>query len=376
MNSNDQKIYIEKLHPMIQDHADKLNWPRNVSPQEVSVRRLDGLTNFSFKVSLPFYPTIMAQVFGDGVLSRLISRQKDNMATKLVGEHKIGTKVLYFTENSRIEEFNHGTMLSKDDIQTKEQKAEIMYYLTQIHKLRPEFCQKKNMLDSSIDGDYPIIKLFNQSKKIKWSSLSEDEKQKLQFIEKNLLEGNGLQKLQKFFQNSNLVFSHNDLHTGNIIRDPNGSLVVIDFEYCGYNIPTYDIACLLFEYLVDYQISSPPFFKYSPEDKVNQEELDYILFYYLFFYNLDKKLSSGEVWKYLNNQNLARQVLLSKLSRDEIKEELNKLRKEIKASLALSHFHWSLWSILMCKADNINFDYLDFGYMRAKEFLTCMQSLE
>ena len=36
-----------------------------------------------------------------------------------------------------------------------------------------------------------------------------------------------------------LVFSHNDLHSGNILNDE-GSLRVIDYEYSGYNYRCFD----------------------------------------------------------------------------------------------------------------------------------------
>ena len=52
-----------------------------------------------------------------------------------------------------------------------------------------------------------------------------------------------------------MVFSHNDLLANNIIvKNSNNKFIFIDYEYCTYNYPIYDIANYFNEYEIDFNI--------------------------------------------------------------------------------------------------------------------------
>jgi choline/ethanolamine kinase len=55
-----------------------------------------------------------------------------------------------------------------------------------------------------------------------------------------------------------VVFSHNDLQYGNILRlSESGELVFLDFEYAGTNYVEYDFANHFCEWMADYHSSRP-----------------------------------------------------------------------------------------------------------------------
>ncbi len=65
-------------------------------------------------------------------------------------------------------------------------------------------------------------------------------------------------------ESENYVFSHNDLLANNVlVSEEDLKTMFIDFEYCQYNIISFDIANYLSESYFDYEVDEYPFFKKS-----------------------------------------------------------------------------------------------------------------
>jgi thiamine kinase-like enzyme len=68
------------------------------------------------------------------------------------------------------------------------------------------------------------------------------------------------------YEKEPLVFSHNDLLANNVlIRKDNGKFVFIDYEYCSFNFPIYDIANYFEESQIDYDVTEAPYFAILPQ---------------------------------------------------------------------------------------------------------------
>lgn len=82
-----------------------------------------------------------------------------------------------------------------------------------------------------------------------------------------------------------LVFSHNDLHQLNIFMTPKGDqeIVLIDYEYCSYNYPTYDIANHLNESSINYKHAEQPYYSLVEENICTSTQLHYIVLCYTLF---------------------------------------------------------------------------------------------
>ena len=66
-----------------------------------------------------------------------------------------------------------------------------------------------------------------------------------------------------------MVFCHNDVQAGNILvrHEPGNAderLMLIDFEYCGYNYRAFDIANHFSEWMYDYTNKKYPYFFSMP----------------------------------------------------------------------------------------------------------------
>jgi len=58
-----------------------------------------------------------------------------------------------------------------------------------------------------------------------------------------------LVKIKPFFEGIKIIFSHNDAHGGNMMRDKNGTadtITLIDFDLTGYGFPAFDWAYFLY----------------------------------------------------------------------------------------------------------------------------------
>ena len=66
-----------------------------------------------------------------------------------------------------------------------------------------------------------------------------------------------------------VAFSHNDVQRSNVLFDGE-SLVLIDFEYAGWNPRAYDLANFINECAVDLAHPFPPGIKYYPSNFPSQ----------------------------------------------------------------------------------------------------------
>ena len=92
--------YFEKeLFPLIESNTKLLGWP-DITIQDVKVKRMDSMSNQTFKVDLKIegYPSFLAKSFGKGLLDELMVRKLDNSVSYLLGEKGVGPKVYLMTD--------------------------------------------------------------------------------------------------------------------------------------------------------------------------------------------------------------------------------------------------------------------------------------
>ncbi|GES91460.1 probable choline kinase 2 isoform X2 [Rhizophagus clarus] len=147
--------------------------------------------------------------------------------------------------------------------------------------------------------------------------------------------------------NSPIVFAHNDTQYGNILRLTDGSLVVVDFEYAGYNYQAFDIANHFCEWMYDYRSSDPHKMKLDLYPNENQQ-IDFLRSY------LDTYLTSDD--HTINNHSETHDSCLRKLKLD------------VYAFTLASHVMWGLWGLVQSGQSQINFDYLSYGMERLHRF--------
>lgn len=150
-----------------------------------------------------------------------------------------------------------------------------------------------------------------------------------------------------------LVLTHMDCQSLNILKDASGSIRLIDFEYAGWNPRAADIANTFCEYCDMNNISAD----YEKEYPSDEAQNDYLKNYVLQSSpDLAQQLSALQQWESF----------------------LAPIRSEIGRFSLLSHLGWSIWCIVKAKEESaIDFDYLAYarhrmdGYYLSKKKYFC-----
>jgi len=164
-------------------------------------------------------------------------------------------------------------------------------------------------------------------------------------------------------EKNSLVFSHNDLHALNIlVLDKTEQVKLVDYEYSCYNYRGYDIANFLNESAISYTVSDYPYYTLNLDDALSKEDLEDFVKYYLFFSkfagaSFDEKLL-------MNDEEYFQSIVEENGNPEEFKQEVNDVMEEVKICAMLSHYYWVLWSVVMSKNPEIQFDYLHYAYSR------------
>ncbi|KAI7861875.1 kinase-like domain-containing protein [Spinellus fusiger] len=135
---------------------------------------------------------------------------------------------------------------------------------------------------------------------------------------------------------SPIVFSHNDTQYGNILRLENtGALVLVDFEYAGYNPRGYDIANHFCEWMYNYHSKHPDAMEPS-QFPVYEERVRFCKAY----------LEAGR----------------------DMNTTPEALEKEVSSWLMGSHLFWGLWGLIQASQSDIDFDYFSYSMQRLDSF--------
>ncbi|KAI7825468.1 kinase-like domain-containing protein [Kickxella alabastrina] len=173
-----------------------------------------------------------------------------------------------------------------------------------------------------------------------------------------------------------IVFAHDDLQYGNILRlRDTGELVVVDFEYAGYNYRGFDIANHFCEWMADYHhVKHPHLLNESAYPDKNQRE-GFLRTYVKAkaFLDANMKADVGLV-----ESDDVRHIELReiKLGDARIAEEVARLEDEVALFVPASHLHWGVWGLLQACSSDIDFDYVAYATQRLSIFLRLVSQMK
>ena len=368
------KYFYETFLPVLIENAPKFGWPADLKKEDFEPKELDGISNMTYRVKCLAqgdHPTILAKRFGEGVLKKLIDRKVDNKVSTSFGDLGIGPKVLWCDDEQRIEEFIQAETFTLEDMNDQTKRRRLAYYVQKMHRVAPEGLNTDPMFTRCLDDTFPLIKLFHESfdQKKEQGLFSEEEIKKIEYIKK-LVSDSELEWIKENHPNSKNVLSHNDFLNGNILKLDGNKIKLIDFEYATYNPRALDLANFLTETLFDYDVKEHPFFKYNWDQREEPEQFKDIVIYYLLFSSFEEDCGVDRAYELVGDLEAAQQQLLENFGGDQAKvdAELDLLMGEMWICTLLSQFLWALWGVIMCKDPNIDFYYIDFGYVRAIDY--------
>ena len=273
------------------------DWSEITDHTALKLGRISGaMTNFIYLVSGPSREgealprKVLLRVYGIG-LESLFSRENELHWLQNLSTMDIGPSLLGIFKNGRFEQYVESTTLTKEDIRDPTTSRHIAHRMCELHNIVNVFPPPEGTIPQSQAN---IAKWIPLAKAAIGKIIAKDPSKKADLEEldfdKLLVEIDEVHR-ELLSVHSPLVFSHNDvsgLHQlsnadrkcydgytsdsldpllfpsiqtqyGNILRttDEDGELVVIDFEYAGYNTRAFDIANHFCEWTADYHSERP-----------------------------------------------------------------------------------------------------------------------
>lgn len=199
----------------------------------LDIKRLGGMTNHSYKVTLSDRTELLVRIPGEGteeMISRSDERKSTELGCKLHLDSDLywfgndGTKVMRFIKNPK--EMNEAVMRESSNIK---QAADIF------HKLHT--CGVNTGVRFEVFEMAALYEKIIRENNVKLYDDYEEVKDEV-FRIKEAVDKTGIAKR---------VPCHNDSLIGNWVLDEDDRLYLIDWEYSGMNEPMWDLSCLSIE---------------------------------------------------------------------------------------------------------------------------------
>jgi len=391
----------------------------NISHHDIIVRQLSGgLSNWMYLCSLPkgrkpaatgHEPsTVLLRLFGqklpssgsDEETTALIfnAHITDNVIFTLLSERRLGPRLYGIFAGGRLEEYIESESLVDFRICDTTYCAPIARIFAKIHMLNVPI--KKD----GADWLFSTLESWSEAlSKVTPSDFSvgngdgggfgggegHDESLVREVMSYNYqAEINWLRQVLPQV-NSPIVFCHNDLQGGNVLRRCGGGkslkneddrLVAIDYEFCGYNYRAYDIANHWIEWMYDYGNKTYPYY-YVDEAKfpTREQQVEFLRSYIREVQAANphevpvaKQLIPGS----------SRSNSSCKTAGLTVDQMVEVLLREIELFLAVPNLLWTLWSIERAVNSDIQFGYWHFAashmewYFKYKERMKSTLFLE
>lgn len=198
-----------------------------------NVERLGGMTNHSYKVTMPNGREYLMRVPGEGT-EEMINRKDEKKSTELACKLGIDTELLYFDDNGiKVMNFIHGA---------KEVTSEIMKS-DEVLKQAADIFRKLHTCGEDTGVKFEVFEMTElyeniiKKNNVKLYDDYYDCKNEVMRIKKEMDEING----------AKVVPCHNDSLLANWVLDENNKLFLIDWEYSGMNEAMWDLSCLSIE---------------------------------------------------------------------------------------------------------------------------------
>ncbi|KAJ1996510.1 hypothetical protein GGI04_005751 [Coemansia thaxteri] len=175
--------------------------------------------------------------------------------------------------------------------------------------------------------------------------------------------------------NPPVVFAHDDLQYGNILRlEATGELVVVDFEYAGYNYRAFDIANHFCEWMADYHHPEHPHRLLEDRYPTAAQRCHFLRTYVKAsaFLNANMRAHKDVVE---SDHDAHLELRAIRLDDDRIRDEIAALDNEIVPFVPASHLHWGIWGLLQACSSEIDFDYVAYAAQRLSIFLRMVDQL-
>ncbi|XP_023739313.1 probable ethanolamine kinase isoform X3 [Lactuca sativa] len=300
----------------------------NLDESHFSAQRVaGGITNLLLKVSVEEQDGnivhVTVRLYGPNT-EYVIDRERELKAIHYLSAAGFGAKLLGVFGNGMVQSFIHARTLEPLDLRKPKLAAEIAKQLKRFHQVDiPGSKEPQLWIDISKFFERASSLTFDDHEKQKRYSTISFKEVHTEIIKLKELTGH---------LNAPVVFSHNDLLSGNLmLNEDEEKLYIIDFEYGSYSYRGFDIGNHFNEYA--------------------GYDCDYTL-----YPNKDEQY------------HFFRHYLQSERADKVSEKDLEALYVETSCYMLASHLYWALWALIQAKMSPIDFDYLGYFFLRYNEY--------
>ncbi|KAL9267710.1 putative ethanolamine kinase [Drosera capensis] len=286
-----------------------------------------GITNLLLKVTVmeetghvvPF----TVRLYGPNT-DYVINRERELLAIRHLSDAGFGAKLLATFQNGMVQSFIDARTLTAADMRDHKLIPEIAKEVRKFHQVKiPGSKEPQLWVD--------IAKFFDKASSLRFDDSKKQERYEKISFDEIKSEINQLKQLTDRLK-APVVFSHNDLLSGNLMLDEEqGKLYLIDFEYGSYSYRGFDIGNHFNEYA--------------------GYDCDYRLY--------PSKDGQCHFFRHYLNPD----------GPDEVTEsELEAIYVETNTFMLASHLYWALWALIQASVSPIKFDYLEYFFLRYNEY--------
>ncbi|KAJ2122266.1 hypothetical protein IW147_003562 [Coemansia sp. RSA 720] len=354
----------------------------------VGVHRLSGaMTNSVYMVTLstnrptPLLSKYLLRVYGTGV-DELLSREKELYWLAQLTHLGFGPQVFGIFGNGRLEEYLESTTLGRGDIRDGSTSKHIARRMSELHALVSYYRPARSIGSIGSSGS----SAFESGQPELWANVDSWMllvRQKWEHITRVCSKSPECMRVLESWPSvercvarlrahisgihSPIVFAHADLQYGNILRlKQTGELVVVDFEYAGYNYRGFDIANHFCEWMADYHASDPHLL--DPASYPTQDQRRGFLRTYIksnAFLDANMRANPSVVESEIDDGAL-RAVSMSE---ERVYNEVVEMEREVAMFVPASHLHWGVWGLVQAASSEIEFDYAGYAAQRLSLFM-------
>ncbi|CCG80513.1 Ethanolamine kinase [Taphrina deformans PYCC 5710] len=289
------------------------NWKLSEAESLVVKNIASALTNSVYLIILDSQKLLL-RIYGPNVL-HLIDRDYETSVLARLAHHRIGPRLLGQFKNGRIEQWLESVEVGSNEIRDPIVSTYIARRLREFHDyvtLLPPEMDKVSAI-TNLEGWIPALP------KTRLNSM-------VQTFIRHI-------KLYRSFvrgKEGEIVFCHNDLQYGNLLRtkgEEHNCLAVIDFEYAGPNPRSFDIANHFIEWMANYH-ESP------------SHELDTAAY-----------PTYGQSRNFLGEYIQFGKLIARREDPVVSPDEIEKLSESVDLWRAMSHAQWAIWGLIQALPD-------------------------
>lgn len=354
---------MQSLHSDIKYIKSILKSWETVSPDMIQFERLAGLSNVIYRVTaldqLASPASIIYRKFGEN--EEIIDRGRENYIFTELAKKGLGPSYYGGDDKSRLEEYYDSRALKPSEVNNRLIRRGVAKSLAGLHQVQLDELDKTPMLLKVLE-EGNLLQITEE--KAKKNIFSNVEKEWIQEV-LSLTGDDEVNFLKEILPKKaeSIVFSHNDLHAQNILLlDQTQKLVLIDYEYSSYNYRGYDIANFFNEATIDYSVSEYPYYTLDVNKYPSDYDLIDFIKYYLFFFKFGGRVVDEHAA--LNDEVYLKNFVKEHGDLEVFNNEIEEIFEEVRVCAMLSHYYWVLWSVVMSKNPEVNFDYLNYAKKR------------